>query len=126
MGSSSLCLVKWMNCGSIIIVSNMIRRGEVKELKKWCKNKVEVPVRQPEAIAVYNRFMGGVDKLNRMVLYYRVFIRSRKYPLRFVFHLIALVVLKSWLEYTEFQKAQKSKNSGFPGVPSKGGRVSDY
>ncbi|KAK2726738.1 hypothetical protein QYM36_007542 [Artemia franciscana] len=38
-------------------------------------------------------------------------IRSRKWTQYPVFHLIDLAVVNNWLEYTQFQKAQKSKNS---------------
>jgi hypothetical protein len=108
--SGEVCLIKWMDCRSVIVASNMIGSGNVKNVMKWCKKtKTEVQVTQPEAIAAYNLSMGGVDKLDQMVSYYRTLIRSKKWTLRLVFHLIDLAVVNSWLEYVEICKAQNMR-----------------
>ena len=40
---------------------------------------------QSNAVKMYNSHMGGVDQLNSLLGYYRMFFRSRKLYLRFVF-----------------------------------------
>ncbi|QQP53167.1 Uncharacterized protein FKW44_005536 [Caligus rogercresseyi] len=42
--------------------------------------------------------MGGVDKHDQLVQLYRTFIRSRKWPLRMIFHLINMGVSNACLE----------------------------
>ena len=43
--------------------------------------------------------MGGVDKMDFLIQLYRIFIRSRKWTLRVIFHFVSVAVNNSWLEY---------------------------
>jgi len=43
--------------------------------------------------------MGGVDFLDQLMSYYRVFIKSKKWTLRVIFHFVDVAVCASWLEY---------------------------
>ena len=43
--------------------------------------------------------MGGVDKLDMLISLYRIFLKSRKWTLRMLFHAIDLPCANSWLEY---------------------------
>jgi hypothetical protein len=43
--------------------------------------------------------MGGIDLLDQLISYYRVFIKSKKWPLRVIFHFMDFAVAASWLEY---------------------------
>ena len=52
--------------------------------------------------------MGGVDLCDQM-LYYRMYFRSKKYYHRFIFHLIDLPVVNSWMLYRRDGEALKLK-----------------
>lgn len=43
--------------------------------------------------------MGGVDKIDQLIAYYRTFIKSKKWTLRMMFHAIDIACCNSWLEY---------------------------
>lgn len=43
--------------------------------------------------------MGGVDLLDRLVSHYRIYIKSRKWPLRMFAHALDVACVNSWLEY---------------------------
>jgi len=45
--------------------------------------------------------MGGVDKIDQLIAYYRIFLKSKKWTLRMVFHAIDMAICKSWLEYLQ-------------------------
>jgi hypothetical protein len=53
----------------------------------------------PEIINLYNKNMGGVDKHDQLVSYYRTFIKSKKWTLRMMFHISDMAVVNCWLEY---------------------------
>ncbi|CAI6372765.1 unnamed protein product [Macrosiphum euphorbiae] len=45
--------------------------------------------------------MGGVDKHDQMVSYYRTFLKSKKWTLRALFHVFDMTVVNCWLEYKQ-------------------------
>lgn len=54
--------------------------------------------------------MGGVDLFNRLISLYRINVRSRKWPLRMIFHAVDMAVTNSWLEYKEDCRAMNIPN----------------
>lgn len=93
--------IKWYDNKPIYLGSNCITSGEVDEVKKWDKkNKKYISFDRPEIIKHYNNTMGGVDKHDQLVSFYRCFIKSKKWTLRMVSHAFDMAVSNSWLEYT--------------------------
>jgi len=91
---------QWMDNRLVIMASNFVGRGQTDVVKRWDKTKKEyVEVQRPEVIRLYNKSMGGVDKMDFLIQLYRIFIRSRKWTLRVIFHYVNLAVNNSWLEY---------------------------
>lgn len=97
---SSVGLVRWfdnkpVNLGSNFISSinpEMTSRYDKKE-----KNRLDVEV--PEIVKIYNANMGGVDKFNQCISYYRIFMKSKKWTLRMMANGIDSAVVNFWLEY---------------------------
>jgi hypothetical protein len=67
--------------------------------RKQKKSKPNLAIKRPEVIRRYNENMGGVDLLDQLISYYRIFIKSKKWTLRIIFHFLDLAVAASWLEY---------------------------
>lgn len=93
--------------------SNFITSGEVEMIKRWDKkNKIYVEIERPEIITLYNKSMGGVDKIDQLVSTYRTFIKSKKWTLRLIVHAFDLVVANCWIQYLKDAKhlnIQKNK-----------------
>jgi hypothetical protein len=64
-------------------------------------------INQPEVVANYNNGMGGVDLLDQYMSYYRIFIKSRKWTLRLIFHFIDMAICASYFEYKDSCKKFK-------------------
>ena len=58
---------------------------------------IDVPI--PEIVQEYNRFMGGVDKMDMNLALYRIDRCSNKWYMRIIFYLISLSVSNSWTLY---------------------------
>jgi hypothetical protein len=69
-------------------------------LQRWDRSKKKkVEVQCPSIVLMYNKFMGGVDLMDSLISLYRTSIRSKKWYLKIVFHLMDLVVVNAWLLY---------------------------
>ncbi|XP_054259664.1 piggyBac transposable element-derived protein 3-like [Macrosteles quadrilineatus] len=96
----AVTLVRWNDNQPVTLASNFVGIGKTETVIRWDKDrKAFVEVSRPDVVGLYNKSMGGVDKIDFLVVIYRTFIRSRKWPLRIIFHLIDLAICNSWLEY---------------------------
>lgn len=95
-----VALISWYDNKVVHMGSNFVASGTPSIVRRWDKTANEyTEVEIPELIKVYNTNMGGVDKLDQMLSYYRVFIKSKKWTLRMMMHAVDLAVTNSWLEY---------------------------
>ncbi|XP_068084155.1 piggyBac transposable element-derived protein 3-like [Anabrus simplex] len=93
-------VVKWMDNRSVALASNFVGSGELDVVERWDRVlKTYVKVSRPEIVRLYNHAMGGVDLLDQLIALYRIYIRSRKWTLRLIFHIIDFAIVCSWLEY---------------------------
>jgi len=70
------------------------------EVQRWSTtSKTRIPVQRPAVVKEYNSFMGGVDLHDMLVEIYRTDIRSKRFYLRIIFHLIDMAVVNSWILY---------------------------
>lgn len=82
------------------MASNFVGKGQTGTCERWDKKKKEyIKVERPEAIKMYNSYMGGVDKMDQLLSFYRSYVRSRKWTLRMITHAVDLALGNSWIEY---------------------------
>lgn len=99
-------LIKWLDNKSVTLASNFVTSGNPDIIKRYDKkNKTYVEVGRPEIVKLYNDSMGGVDLHDQLISYYRVFIKSRKWTLRMLFHSFDMATCNSWLEYKNDSEA---------------------
>jgi Transposase IS4 len=74
----NVILIKWQDNKPVFIRSNFVVKGVQTTVNRWDKaKKTYVPVQQPKVFRLYNESMGGVDLLDQLISYYRIFIKPR-------------------------------------------------
>ena len=111
--NGDIVLVKWQDNRSVHLASNFVGVGIEEDIVRWDKKlKQNVTIKIPEIIRKYNQSMGGVDLFDQYMSYYRIFIKSRKWTLRVIFHFVDVAVCASYIEYKnncEKMKIPKNK-----------------
>lgn len=98
----NIFVTKWFDNKPIHMASNFVGVGNADTVKRYDKSKKEyIHINRPEVIQLYNASMGGVDLLDQMIQYYRIFIRSKKWTLRVIFHCFDLAIVSAWYDYRE-------------------------
>lgn len=98
--TAGIALVKWMDNKPVILASNFIGIGQTDVVERWSKKeKKMVNVTRPEIVCRYNSSMGGVDLFDQLISYYRIFVKSRKWPHCMICYGFDFAVVQAWLEY---------------------------
>lgn len=98
--NSNIGLVKWYDNKPVSLGSNFITSGTPDEVSRYCKKeKRYISINRPEIVKLYNQSMGGVDKYDQLISFFRTFMKSRKWTLRMVTHAFDMACVNSWLEY---------------------------
>lgn len=107
----SVVCVKWYDNKCVALASNYIGVGKPDQAHRYDKiSKEKITIERPQIVQDYNLYMGGVDLMNQMISYYRIFIRSKKWTLRMVTHFIDFSIVQSWIEYKiDCQKSEIPK-----------------
>ena len=86
--------VKWMDNRSVLVISNFLSPEEktiVKRRKAGTAEKVDINC--PEMIAMYNKYMGGVDLIDQLKVTYQHDRKSKtKFYLRLFFDMLDMAV----------------------------------
>ena len=97
----------WFDNRQVMTVSNFAGVDPTNECKRFDRKKKEiVTVPQPHVVAIYNRFMGGVDKANILLALYKTKCKTSKWYQRIAFHLFRLAVINAWIIYREIGGGQ--------------------
>lgn len=111
VASGSVTCVKWYDNKCVSLASNYLGIGKCDKASRYDKSKNKtIEISRPEIVRNYNTYMGGVDLLNQMISYYRIYIRSKKWTLRVITHFIDFALVNSWIEYKiDCEKSGASK-----------------
>lgn len=95
-----LCATRWYDNNIVNCLSTLHGCLPVDSVKRWStKEKKHILIKRPNVIKVYNEYMGGVDLIDMLISLYRINIRSKKYYIKIVCHLIDLALVNAWLLY---------------------------
>lgn len=95
-----IVLTKWLDNRTVVLASNFVGVGNEDYVERWDKkSKAYQKIKRSEVVRLYNQAMGGVDLLDQLIGYYRIFIKSKKWTLRLLMHAVDMALVNSWLEY---------------------------
>ncbi|XP_030767157.1 piggyBac transposable element-derived protein 3-like [Sitophilus oryzae] len=73
-------VVQWYDLKSVLLASTGLGMEPTDECKRWSKKDSKyIQVSRPYIVAKYNDCMGGIDLIDRMISYYRIQARSKKW-----------------------------------------------
>ena len=96
--SGKIILARWQDNGTVTIASNehsVLPMAKVERFSSELKKRTHIPV--PNVIQKYNKFMGGVDRLDQNISNYRVAIRGKKWYFPIICYLLNVTVNNAWL-----------------------------
>lgn len=102
-------VIKWYDNKPVIVASSHEGTCPADICRRWDKkNKVYVDVSRPSSIRSYNINMGGIDLLDRLISFYRISARTRKWTIRVIFHFFDFALVAAWIMYRRQQKQQNT------------------
>ena len=88
---TKICYVNWHNYRIVNIVSNFARASPVTTVQNMTQSqKKVVNISCPDIIHRYNKFIRGVDLADSLIALNKISIRSKKYHMTLVFHMLVL------------------------------------
>ncbi|VEN42899.1 unnamed protein product, partial [Callosobruchus maculatus] len=78
--NTNISITSWNDNTPFLIISSCDTVLPVREVNRWISSeKKKLPVPQPNVVGQYNKFMGGVARMDQNVNNYRINIRSKKW-----------------------------------------------
>ncbi len=102
--------VSWYDSRAVNLVSSFVGPEPFDKVQRYDRGKkVHVDIPRRNIVKVYNRYMGGIDKLDMMVALYKPKVKSRRWYVYLWLHSIMLVVVNAWILYRRDQKELGNK-----------------
>lgn len=99
-----IVVVQWYDLKAVLLASTSLGTQPTDECRRWSKKDSKyVQVQRPYIVARYNDCMGGIDLIDRMISYYRIQARSKKWTVRVILHFFDLAMANSWILYRRDQ-----------------------
>ncbi|KAF3702367.1 Chimeric ERCC6-PGBD3 protein Chimeric CSB-PGBD3 protein [Channa argus] len=90
----------WYDNKPVLMMSVVYGTQPEDTCQRWDKKlKQYVAVSRPSIVREYNLKMGGFDLADRMISYYRMNTRTKKWTMRMLMHVTDLALANSWLLY---------------------------
>ena len=94
-----ICIIQWFDNKEVLTASSEFGSDPVDICRRWSKvDNAYIDVQQPAIIKHYNEKMGGVDLSDRMIAYYRMCARTKKWTVRTLLHMLDLCLASSWVQ----------------------------
>lgn len=116
-----LAITKWQDNKPVYLLSSCYASEKTDTCQRWSKKKkVYETVTRPEVVKEYNHSMGGVDLADRMLSDCPARVRTKKWTVRFIFHMLDLAITNSWFVYRKecryHERISSQKNNATAGV----------
>lgn len=101
-----ISVVKWFDNKPVLLISRKEGVEPIDKCRRWCRiRRIFIDVDRPLVVQKYNSQMGGVDFLDRLISYYRISARTRKWTVRVIMHFFDFAISAGWIEYRRDQRA---------------------
>ena len=95
-----LCVTRWFDNNVVNCLSTLHGCQPIDLVERWSpKEKKFIQITRPDVVKVYNAHMSGADLIDMLLSLYRINVRSQKYYIKIIFHLIDLSLINAWLLY---------------------------
>ncbi|KAG0420566.1 hypothetical protein HPB47_003424, partial [Ixodes persulcatus] len=103
-------IVRWSDNKPVTLMSSVHGKEPEDTCRRWnAKEKRYIDVSRPHIVQVYNVNMGGVDMADRMISYYRIKARVKKWTIRVIFNMFDMALSNAWILYTKDMKTKQKK-----------------
>lgn len=101
--SDNIFAVRWKDNSIVTIMSNEFSAFPLQKAKRYSvKERQKVDIDQPYLVSQYNKFMGGVDVLDKRVANYRISIRGKKWFFSILLWMLDVCVVNSTILAHQF------------------------
>jgi hypothetical protein len=91
-----LCVTRWCDNNVVNCLSTLHGCQPIDLVERWSlKEKKFIQITRPDVVKVYNAHMGGVDLIDMLLSLYQINVRSQKYYIKIIFHLIDLSLVNA-------------------------------
>lgn len=91
-------VVKWFDNKEVTVASNHYSAQPTLEVKRWeKKSKSYIYIPCPALISMYNKGMGGVDRCDQLLAFYRMKTKSPKWYKRVLLHFTDVAITNSFI-----------------------------
>ena len=98
--NSNVLVVLWIDTRPVLLVSNCDPAGPTTNASRWSQAAdARVQVDMPHTVEQYNRYMGGVDRMDQNIGTCRVGIRSKKWYWPLVMFALGTATQNAWQLY---------------------------
>lgn len=102
---SNLLVVKWNDNALVIVASNCSGITPLQKANRFSRTKKQkVTIQQPQMIAEYNKYMGGVDLHDNGVANYRIGVRGKKWWWPLFINCLSSSAVNAWKLYRRMNK----------------------
>ncbi|XP_060867582.1 piggyBac transposable element-derived protein 3-like [Metopolophium dirhodum] len=105
VSNNAIFICCWRDNNIVCLASNTIGTDPISVANRWSTSeKKRLRISQPNIVSVYNKNMGGVDRMDQNISQYRIGIRGKKWYSSIVLYIIDLAVQNAWQLHRMYNK----------------------
>jgi len=106
--NSGLIIMKWFDNKPVHVTGNYATENISQKVRRWDgKAKTHKMIDCPDIVKQYNSAMGGVDLADMLISLYRTPLKSKRWYLRVLAHMLDVCKVNAWLLYRRYANQLK-------------------